>query len=491
MADKNNFTLGEQILNAVDDILASGDFDKLNSVVSSTVSKALEETRKQLDLVSKGGVQGTGTGSSRRSVAGTTTSSTATGRTAANGAGPARTASSSNGTGKAVSHTGGKYSQEYVLQNSTDRFFAPAKNRVKRVGNVSGVLQCVFGGIGMGIFGIFGLVLGIGALTVGASSALAGVMGLLFAASFGMTLNGASKNTRLKRAERYVELMQGKTYINLKELALLTNKSTGYVRRDLKKMIRAGIFPEGHLDLQEQSFLLGDVAYREYLRLEKSRRALQIEEEERRRIEEREEKDRKLLEARAERDAKRKRRAAEEQAKNAQTESTLADDGQGGQAGDISDELLLKNNPELYAMITEGNECIQKLQRLNDAIEGEVISNKLFELEKLLKEIFEQIKGHPEQMPEMHKFMDYYLPTTLKLVTAYEEFDHVSVPGEDILSAKAEIEKTLDTINTAFAELLNKLFRARAFDVATDAQVLSSMLEREGLTKQMQIMQEK
>jgi 5-bromo-4-chloroindolyl phosphate hydrolysis protein len=125
-----------------------------------------------------------------------------------------------------------------------------------------------------------------------------------------------------------------------------------------------------------------------------------------------------------------------------------------------------------------------QLRAMNDVIEGEVISQKLYQLENLLKEIFEQIKVHPEQMDEMHKFMDYYLPTTIKLVKAYEEFDRVSVPGEDILSAKAEIEKTLDTINMAFAELLNKLFRDRAFDAATDAQVLKTMLAREGLTKE-------
>ena len=81
--------------------------------------------------------------------------------------------------------------------------------------------------------------------------------------------------------------------------------------------------------------------------------------------------------------------------------------------------------------------------------------------------------------------MDYYLPTTIKLVEAYEEFDRVSVPGEDILTAKAEIEKTLDTINGAFVELLNNLFQSTAFDVTTDAQVLQTMLAKEGLTREM------
>ena len=89
-------------------------------------------------------------------------------------------------------------------------------------------------------------------------------------------------------------------------------------------------------------------------------------------------------------------------------------------------------------------------------------------------------------MHRMHKLMNYYLPTTLKLVEAYEEFDRVSAPGDEITAAKAEIENTLDTINHAFTELLNNLFQDSVFDATTDAQVLKTMLAREGLMNEME-----
>ena len=79
--------------------------------------------------------------------------------------------------------------------------------------------------------------------------------------------------------------------------------------------------------------------------------------------------------------------------------------------------------------------------------------------------------------------MDYYLPTTLKLVEAYADFDKVSVPGPEIVAAKAEIERTMDIINQAFSELLSNLFQDTVLDITTDAQVLQTMLAREGLTK--------
>ncbi|MBO4292151.1 MAG: 5-bromo-4-chloroindolyl phosphate hydrolysis family protein, partial [Lachnospiraceae bacterium] len=92
---------------------------------------------------------------------------------------------------------------------------------------------------------------------------------------------------------------------------------------------------------------------------------------------------------------------------------------------------------------------------------------------------------HPEQMGRMQKLMEYYLPTTLKLVEAYVDFEKVEKPGQDIVAAKAEIQKTLGIINEAFEELLNNLFQDAVFDATTDAQVLQTMLSREGLRREM------
>jgi 5-bromo-4-chloroindolyl phosphate hydrolysis protein len=85
-------------------------------------------------------------------------------------------------------------------------------------------------------------------------------------------------------------------------------------------------------------------------------------------------------------------------------------------------------------------------------------------------------------MSRIHELMDYYLPTAVKLVDAYREYDHVSEPGKEILEAKSDIENTLDTINSALGKLLNKLFKDSVLDVTTDAQVLKTVLTQKGLT---------
>lgn len=311
--------------------------------------------------------------------------------------------------------------------------------KMEKKGNVSGTLCTVFGGIGLGFSGL-GLLIQSLLTILGTASLSALILPGVFSAIFlEMIFYGNGQKNRLKRAEKYLELCGTKMYGVINEMARYTGKSVRFVRRDLRRMLKAGMFPDGHLDEKETCFMLNDVIYHQYLETEKAYLAQKEIEEQKK---------------------------EQEIQKNGSPESAQSDREQ-----------------ELHSMVAEGMEYIRHLRELNDEIEGEVISGKLYQLENLLKEIFNRVQEHPEQMHRMHKLMEYYLPTMLKLVEQYAEFDRMSSPGEDVLEAKAEIEKTLDMINQAFVTLLNNLFRDAAFDAAADAQVLQTMLAKEGLTE--------
>ena len=311
--------------------------------------------------------------------------------------------------------------------------------KMEKKGNVSGTLCTVFGGIGLGFSGL-GLLIQSLLTILGTASFSALILPGVFSAIFlEMIFYGNGQKNRLKRAEKYLELCGTKMYGVINEMARYTGKSVRFVRRDLRRMLKAGMFPDGHLDEKETCFMLNNVIYHQYLETEKAYLA-----------------QKEIAEQKKE----------QEIPKNESPESTQSDREQ-----------------ELHSMVAEGMEYIRHLRELNDEIEGEVISGKLYQLENLLKEIFNRVQEHPEQMHRMHKLMEYYLPTMLKLVEQYAEFDRMSSPGEDVLEAKAEIEKTLDMINQAFVTLLNNLFRDAAFDAAADAQVLQTMLAKEGLTE--------
>lgn len=297
-------------------------------------------------------------------------------------------------------------------------------------GKISGLLLAVLGAI-LGTPALLALVITLILLTVkgfnlGAAVAFLSVGSAACGFLFG---SGLRMRRRALRFEIYRQEMRGMSFCSLAHLAQVAGKSARFVVKDVKQMIELGFFPQAHLDAQETCLILDNETYARYLEAEESRK-------------------------RREEEAQRRRERLQ---------------------GDPRAE-------EIEALLEDGERVIRQIRAANDAIPGEDISQKLSRLEEITAKIFDHVEQHPEKLPEIRKFLNYYLPITLKLVNAYREFDSQPVQGETIMSAKAEIQETLDTINRAFENLLDSLFEDAAMDVSTDISVLETMLAQEGLT---------
>ena len=91
------------------------------------------------------------------------------------------------------------------------------------------------------------------------------------------------------------------------------------------------------------------------------------------------------------------------------------------------------------------------------------------------------MKRDPAKLPKVRRFMDYYLPTTLKLLNSYDRMSAAGVSGENIDSTLAKVEGMMRTIVAAFEKQLDALYGAEAMDISTDITVLETMMAREGL----------
>ena len=139
-------------------------------------------------------------------------------------------------------------------------------------------------------------------------------------------------------------------------------------------------------------------------------------------------------------------------------------------------------NPELDKMIRDGNLAISEMKRLNESIKDEKISADIDRLEDLSAKIFAQVKADPKKLPQIRKFMDYYLPTTLKLLNAYDRMGAQGIDGGNIGSTMQRVESMMSTIVAAFEKQLDMLFGSEAMDISTDITVLENMMKREGLS---------
>ena len=304
----------------------------------------------------------------------------------------------------------------------------------KPAGRISSVIFTLLGGffgvsIGISIF----ILLLVGAIGWEPGCILAAmILSPFFLGSAVMFLQGMVQSKRLQRFRQYVRILNGRTYAMLEEFAANVGKSKAFVRRDVQKMISLRMFPFGRLDNEGTCLILNNETWQQYMALKN-----QMEQQE-----------------------------IEEQRVEAQKK--------------IEEEDPFQR--EVAKALKEGENYLSQIRAANNAIPGKEISKKLDDLELIIRKIFEQLQNHPEKIPEMNKFMEYYLPTTLKLVNAYKEFDRQALEGENISNGKREIEKTLDTINKAFLNLFDNLFADTAMDISTDISVLRTMLAQEGLT---------
>ena len=138
-------------------------------------------------------------------------------------------------------------------------------------------------------------------------------------------------------------------------------------------------------------------------------------------------------------------------------------------------------NPELDKMVKDGSLAIAELKRLDENIAAPDISADIVRLEQVSGKIFEEVKRDPKKLSQIQRFMDYYLPTTLKLLNAYDRASSTGISGENVDATKAKVEGMMRTIVSAFEKQLDALYGSEALDISTDITVLETMMAREGL----------
>ncbi len=143
-------------------------------------------------------------------------------------------------------------------------------------------------------------------------------------------------------------------------------------------------------------------------------------------------------------------------------------------------EKAPKTQEELWQ--DEANGYLKKLREADIAIEDEQISISIRGIENLCAEIFKIVNDDRSKRPQVRRFMEYYLPTLLKLLSVYDKMEETSLNGENVCETKKKITSLLYTANCAFAKLADDLYEKESIDVSSDITVFNNLLEQEGLT---------
>lgn len=139
-------------------------------------------------------------------------------------------------------------------------------------------------------------------------------------------------------------------------------------------------------------------------------------------------------------------------------------------------------SPEVSAILAEGNRALSEMGRLYMSIKDPEVRGKINEIMRITDKIAQDAISDPSDIPQIKKFMNYYLPTTIKLLNAYDRMSAQGIEGENLDKSMKSINDMLDTAIEAYKKRLDSLFANQALDIETDIQVMNTMLAREGLS---------
>lgn len=132
-------------------------------------------------------------------------------------------------------------------------------------------------------------------------------------------------------------------------------------------------------------------------------------------------------------------------------------------------------------LVHHGQEMIAQIRDENSQIPDPVLSKKIDELESISNQIFLTVTDKPEKAPQIRRFMDYYLPTVLKMLTNYRKLGEREVTGENAEKTKKSVEGAMDIVLEAFKKQHDQLYQRDMLDVTTDISVLETLMKQDGL----------
>ncbi len=138
--------------------------------------------------------------------------------------------------------------------------------------------------------------------------------------------------------------------------------------------------------------------------------------------------------------------------------------------------------PEVDPILEEANRALSEMGRLYTSIKDPEVRGKINEIMRVTDKIAQDAIADPSDIPQIKKFMNYYLPTTIKLLNAYDRMSSQGIEGDNLGKSMKNINEMLDAAIAAYKKRLDSLFANQALDIETDIDVMNTMLAREGLS---------
>lgn len=143
-------------------------------------------------------------------------------------------------------------------------------------------------------------------------------------------------------------------------------------------------------------------------------------------------------------------------------------------------EAFSSGQRDVDEQLREAREQLLALQALEQRIQKLPLHAQIVRMRTAATDILRSVAEKPERIGLIRRFLNYYLPTTVKLLTHYADLPEAAALGH-IQRSRQAIEDNAEQMARAFEKQLDSLYADTALDISTDLDVLDTLLGQENL----------
>ncbi len=140
------------------------------------------------------------------------------------------------------------------------------------------------------------------------------------------------------------------------------------------------------------------------------------------------------------------------------------------------------SNQNLQKALQSGYNKLKEIKKFNPQVRSKYVSHTLNEIENIIEKILIEIKRDPDDLRRAEEFLDYYLDSTIKILSKYVELTTHDIKDADIEKSLLRVEEMLDSLKIAYSKQFTRLLNNDINSLDVELNMLESMLKAEGLT---------
>ncbi len=147
---------------------------------------------------------------------------------------------------------------------------------------------------------------------------------------------------------------------------------------------------------------------------------------------------------------------------------------------DSNNNIKIDSTQNFYDILNTAKKQNAKIYEVMNKIDDKELVQNINEIHDTSAKIIDEISKNPSKLNKAQNFLNYYLPTTLKLLITYDNMENQYLNTKEINKSMENTKQMIIKINQSLKIQLSNLFQSEIIDTDAEIKVFEAMLKSEG-----------